>query len=100
MFQDNPNLLRKYGLEDEYEVPPPPLKKEVSIADKNARGFYLLLEFIYQSIRFLYFVVAYILPTILIYKLVGNNWSSFITFCFASLWFVILANEKLWHRVK
>ena len=100
MFQDNPNLLRKYGLEDEYEVPPPPLKKEVSKADEKARVFYLLLELIFLSARFFYFAAVFILPSILIYKLVGNNWSSFITFCFASLWFVILANEKLWHRVK
>ena len=99
MFQDNPNWLRKYGLEDEYEVPPP-LKKEVSKADENVRGFYLFLEFIFYSIRFIYFVAVFLLPVILIYLSVGNNWSFFITFCFASLWFVILSEEKLWHRMK
>ena len=100
MFQDNPNWLRKYGLEEEYEVPPPPLKKEVSEADENVRGFYLLLDCIFHSIRFLYFVSVFILPSILIYRLVGNNWSFLITFFFASLWFAILSEEKLWHRVK
>ena len=100
MFQDNPNGLSKYGLEEEYEVPPPPLKKEVSEADQNVRGFYVLLEFIFHSMRFLYFVAVFILPIILIYKLVGNNWSFFITFCFAFLWYVILANETLWHGMK
>ena len=100
MFQENPNLLSKYGLEEEFEVLPTPLKKEVSEADENLRGFYLLIDFIFHSIRFLYFVSVFILPSILIYRLVGNNWSVLITFFFASLWFVILANEKLWHRMK
>ena len=100
MFQDNPKLLRKYGLEDKYEVLPPPLKKEVSRADQNARKFYLLFELIFYSIRFLYFAAVLILPTILIHQLGGNNWSFLITFCFASLWLVILSNEKLWHGAK
>ena len=100
MFQDNPKLLRKYGLEDKYEDLPPPLKKEVSGEDQNARKFYLLFELIFYSIRFLYFAAVFILPTILIYQLVGNNWSFLITFCFASLWLVILSNKKLWHGAK
>tara|TARA_B100000212_G_C27166912_1_gene444324 strand:+ start:306 stop:608 length:303 start_codon:yes stop_codon:yes gene_type:complete len=100
MFQDNPKLLRKYGLEDKYEDLPPPLKKEVSGEDQNARKFYLLFELIFYSIRFLYFTAVFILPTILIYQLVGNNWSFLITFCFASLWLVILSNKKLWHGAK
>ena len=100
MFQENPNLPSKYGLEEEYEVPAPPLKKEVTAADENLRGFYLLLDFIFHSIRFLYFVSVFILPSILIYRLVGNNWSVLITFFFASLWFAILSEDKLRHRVK